>query len=58
MYSVTGSLRNLTQPGDADSILLNVAGKLLMFQRDRSNQQAKPKDKDKDRPVNINFYKS
>ena len=40
------------QTEDSESFLLNVAGRLLMFQRDRSGPQIKIKDKNtKERPV-------
>ena len=47
----TGSVKNQQQSDDSESIVLNVAGRLLMFQRDRSLPQLKHKDKHKDRPV-------
>ena len=46
-----GSVKNQQQSDDSESIVLNVAGRLLMFQRDRSLPQLKHKDKHKDRPV-------
>ncbi|KAK6182215.1 hypothetical protein SNE40_009946 [Patella caerulea] len=36
---------------EAESMLLNVSGKLLMFQRDRSNQQSPQNDERKPRPL-------
>ena len=39
-----------SQPHEAESIILNVAGKLLMFQRDRTGPQPKLSDS-KERPV-------
>ena len=38
------SNRSDQQVREAESILLNVAGKLLMFQRDRSTPQMRQKD--------------
>ena len=43
-------MKSVPQPNEAESIMLNVAGRLLMFQRDRSSSQPKPKD-GHDRPV-------
>ena len=48
-----GSVKNQQQSDDSESIVLNVAGRLLMFQRDRSLPQLKHKDKHKDRPVGV-----
>ncbi|KAK2191888.1 hypothetical protein NP493_43g02028 [Ridgeia piscesae] len=46
----TASMKSVPQPNEAESIMLNVAGRLLMFQRDRSSAQAKPKE-GHDRPL-------
>ena len=49
--------------GDAESIILNVAGRLLMFQRDRTGPQVKvmpagQNNKNKERPVSgyVSWY--
>ena len=47
----SGSVKNQQQCDDSESIVLNVAGRLLMFQRDRSAPQLKQRDKHKERPV-------
>ena len=47
------SVRVQPQGKEAESIILNVAGKLLMFQRDRSGPPLKPKE-GKERPVSLN----
>ena len=47
-------MKSVPQPNEAESIMLNVAGRLLMFQRDRSSAQAKPKE-GHDRPVSMQW---
>lgn len=47
-HAVTAPLRQQAPPMEAESMVINVAGKLFMFQRDRTGPQ--PKDA-KDRPV-------
>ena len=44
-----------SQPNEAESIILNVAGKLLMFQRDRTGPQPKQSDS-KERPVRYSTH--
>ena len=44
------------QAQEAESIMLNVAGKLLMFQRDRSGPQVKTSKDSKDRPVSFTLF--
>lgn len=46
---VTASLKVQPNPHEAESVLVNVAGRLLLFQRDRSGPQIK--EDGKDRPV-------
>ena len=45
------SLKIPPRPSEAESILLNVAGRLLMFQRDRCSVQQPAKARDKEKPV-------
>ena len=46
------NVKNQPQPYEAESIIVNVAGRLLMFQRDRSGLILKPQDSpSKDRPL-------
>lgn len=42
---LSGSLRHSQVSRDGESMLLNVAGKLMVFQRDRSGPQILDKDK-------------
>lgn len=53
-FVLSASVRVQPQPHEAESVLVNVAGKLLLFQRDRSGPQIK--DEAKDRPVRTAIY--
>lgn len=53
---LVASQRPTQSAKDTESLLLNVAGKLLVFQRDRSGPQIKQKEKSsphKPKPVSI-----
>ena len=55
--SITANVKNQPQPYEAESIVVNVAGRLLMFQRDRSGLQPKPRDSPtKERPVSVMLH--